>query len=98
MGRSRELRGIERRRDANDEKHRPGSCSLSDPRELDCPWRDSNADQYARVGHAGALQRTAQSNSLQTHQRTVRSLATLRVTILRLIRLSPVRTAHRKSW
>src|SRR5437867_2355278 len=60
MGRSRELRGIERRRDANDEKHRPGSCSLSDPRELDCPWRDSNADQYASLGHAGALQRTAQ--------------------------------------
>src|SRR5205809_7985478 len=55
MGRSCELRRVQRGRDVDDEKHRPGSCALSDPRELDCPWRDSNADQYAGVGHAGAL-------------------------------------------
>ena len=44
VGWSRELRCVQRRRDADDEKHRPGSRAVSDPCELDCTGRDPHTN------------------------------------------------------
>src|SRR5438874_9423766 len=44
LGWSRELRCVQRRRDANDEKHRPGSRALSHPCEFNCTGRDPDTD------------------------------------------------------
>ena len=52
VGGPRELRGVERRRDADDEEHRAGSRAPADSREQHLSWRRANADQHRRVEHA----------------------------------------------
>src|SRR5438477_8471341 len=44
MGRSRELRGLQRRRNVDDEKHSPGSRAIPDSRELRRTGCDSHTD------------------------------------------------------
>ena len=47
VGRTRQLRGIERRGLADDEEHRPGSRPLAHPRQRRLPRRRPHSDQQA---------------------------------------------------
>jgi short chain dehydrogenase len=64
LGRSRELCGIEGRRNADDEKYRTGSRALADSRQFDRAGRDSHADQHGGMGYTGTLLPTTKVNSL----------------------------------
>src|SRR5439155_26461509 len=68
VGGPRELRGFEGRRDADDEKYGPGSRAIPDSRELRRAGGDPHPDQHASLGHARALRRVAQVDSVQTHR------------------------------
>ena len=53
VGRPRELCGLERRRDAADEKHGAGTRAEKNPGEQRRPGRDQDADQSRCLGDAG---------------------------------------------
>ena len=50
LGRPRQLRGVEGRRDADDEEHRAGGRPVPHPRQQHRPGRDPHADQHAPPG------------------------------------------------
>ena len=68
VGGPRELRGLQRRRDADDEEPGAGSGAVSDPRQLHLSRRDPHADQHGSLGHARGLQRADEADSLQAHR------------------------------
>ena len=55
LGGSRELCGVEGRRNAYDQKYRPRSRALADSRQFDRTGRDSYSDQHGGMGHTGPL-------------------------------------------
>ena len=96
LGRSRQLRRVEGRRDADDEEHRAGSRAVPHPRQQHLPGRDPHADQHGSVGHAGGLQRAAEADSVQAHRRARRDRPRRRVARIRLRRLHPRREPVRR--
>src|SRR4051812_49408779 len=69
LGRARQLRGVEGRRDADDEEHRPGGGTLPHPGERDRPGRHPHADQHRRLGDARGLRRPDAADPLQADRR-----------------------------
>src|SRR5271165_4691075 len=75
VGRPRQLRGVEGRRDVDDEESGTGSGALSHSRQQHLPGRHSHAHQHGGVGHAGCLPGTAEAHSVQAHRRSERDRA-----------------------